>query len=134
MHPVIRAFLFLWPAAAWCAGAGAAPVLRCEVSYADVPRVLRFSLDVHAYDAAAVDIDGRFRFKAVLRGAAGTVETVKIYVYATTAAQPRMLQELRYRAPFAPQDRPESLTGEQTVYAQPIGRPLHYACALAESP
>ncbi|MEH3085750.1 MAG: hypothetical protein PGN26_04295 [Xylophilus ampelinus] len=128
-----------WPmaaAAAWCASAGAAPpALRCEVSYADVPRVLRFTADVAAYDAAAVDIDGRFRFRAVLRGGADGLEMVRIYVYAEGSgpqAAPPMLQEARYLAPFGPQDRPGALTGEQTVYAQPAGRPLRYACALEE--
>ena len=108
----------------------AEPALLCTVSYAGTVRTIAVAPDTDPYTAEAVDIDERFRFKAVVRGRAQRIEVVKVYVYLETPRQPVLLHEARYLPPFSRAPLPGGFTGEHTVIAPPLERQLHYACRL----
>ncbi len=78
--------------------------------------------------SGAVDIGGRFRFKAVVIGDEQKIDYLKTYVYAQTERQPVLLHSAHF---FAPQvDIPSrSLTGMVYVYSP---RQLQYECSVFE--
>lgn len=85
------------------------------------------------YTAKAIDINGRFRFKAVVVGDAQQVEYVKIYTYDFPKRQPVLLHEAKYVAPVAvPNPLPASLTGVNYIYSPRLERELQYECVLLE--
>jgi hypothetical protein len=110
--------------------AAAAPLLRCEISYAGSSHIVEAVAGNDPYSVKSVDIEGRFRFKAVVLGAGERVDAVKLYAYYETRRQPVLIQEMKFLPPFAFSDKPDSLTGRQYLYAPPLGRELQYGCAL----
>jgi hypothetical protein len=81
----------------------------------------------------AIDINDRFRFKAVVIGDALRLEYIKIYVYAHTRREPMLLHQASYLAPAASREaQPAALTGINHVYAPGLERELRYGCALLE--
>lgn len=115
-----------------CANAAAAPLLRCELTYAGTTHTLEATAGTDPYTTESIDIDGRFRFKAVILGMDRQIETVKLYAYYETRRQPVLIQEVKYARPFAKSDSPYSLTGLNYLYSPPLGRELQYGCALLE--
>lgn len=114
---------------ALCADASAAPLLRCELTYAGATQTLTAQPVSDPYAVPSVGIGGRFRFKAVMAGSAAAVTSINIYAYLETASQPVPIQHARYLPPFAP-----ALTGEQHLYAGPLERELIYRCVLEGVP
>jgi hypothetical protein len=114
------------------ANAAAAPLLRCAITYAGTTHTLDTAAGSDPYTAESIDIDGRFRFKAVVLGTDRHIETIKLYVYYETRRQPVLIQEAKYVPPFASSDSPYALTGLHYLYAPPLGRELQYGCALLE--
>jgi hypothetical protein len=112
--------------------AEAAPLLRCEVVYAGSSHVIEAMPGTDPYATKSADIDGRFRFKAVVLGNAEHIEAIKLYAYYETRRQPILIQEAKYLPPFTLSAVPDSLTGHQYLYAPPLGRELQYGCALLE--
>lgn len=119
------------------APAWAVPQLRCDVTYAGATQVVRASPVSDPYGVAAVDIRGRFRFKAVMVGDGQRIERINLYVYQNTPEQPVLVQQAKYLPPFsaagsaAPGSATSAaLTGQQHVYAGPMQRELIYSCAL----
>jgi len=121
----------------------AQPLLQCEVTYAGTTHIYKATVQTdpgsdinsdtgHAYTREAMDIGGRFRFKAVLLGTKQQLDTIKIYAYYETHRQPVLLQEVRYKAPFTLSTSPFGLTGQNFLYSPPLGRELQYGCALLE--
>jgi hypothetical protein len=109
------------------------------------------------YTVAAVPIGNRFRFKAIVLGAApdpapkpspnpaqgaapalaasapAAIESVNIYVYYNTRRQPMVMQHTQYLQPVAQkQPAPDALTGRVALYSPLLGKELQYHCALAE--
>lgn len=115
------------------AQAMAAPHLRCEVVYAGSSHIIEAAPGGDPYAIKSVDIDGRFRFKAVMLGTNERLDAVKLYAYYETRRQPVVIQEAKYLPPFRYSDAPDSLTGRQSLYAPPLGRELQYGCALYEA-
>ena len=109
----------------------AAPLLRCDVSYAGSTSVIEASPVVDPYPVASVDIGGRFRFKAVMVGSAVQVDYIKLYAYLDASRQPLLVQQVTYLPPFQASASPYRLTGEQHLYAGPVERELSYNCTLA---
>jgi hypothetical protein len=141
--PPILAFAFAAAQLVVCTQTQADPVLRCAVTYAGATS----QIDTHmvhdakagpasdtggAYTKESVDIGGRFRFKAVMLGQGTQLEVVKLYAYYETHAQPILLQEVKYVAPFKFSSEPDSLTGHQYLYSPPLGRELQYGCNLVD--
>jgi hypothetical protein len=119
-----------------CASVGAAPLLHCEVTYAGNTHKLETMIGgdpgSDPYTTESIDIDGRFRFKAVILGTAQKIEAIKLYAYYETRKQPVLIEEAKYLPPFASSDSPYALTGLHFLYAPPLGRELQYGCALRE--
>lgn len=110
--------------------ATAAPLLRCEVSYAGTTHVIEASPVADPYPVPSVDIGGRFRFKAVMVGDDARVDRVLLYAYLDARRQPILIQEAKYLPPFQASTTPYLLTGEQHLYAGPVERELIYSCTL----
>ena len=137
--PVLRGVLFrasllflLLPAVA-----SASPLLRCQVTYAGATRVLEFAPVADPYRVEAVDIDGRFRFKAVVIGDERRVDYVSLYSYYEAERQSVLLHQAKHLAPVArassaSNPAPGALTGQNHVYSPGLERELQYACVLVE--
>lgn len=110
--------------------ATAAPLLRCQVSYAGTTHVIEASPVTDPYPVASVDIGGRFRFKPVMVGDATHVERILLYTYLDTRKQPILIQEAKYLPPFQASTTPYLLTGEQHLYGGPVEREIIYSCTL----
>jgi hypothetical protein len=93
--------------------ASAAPLLRCQVTYAGATQEIQAAPVADPYPVASVDIGGRFRFKAVMVGSAAQVDHIALYAYLQTRRQPLLLQQAIYQPPFAATVQPYALTGEQ---------------------
>lgn len=108
----------------------AAPQLRCEVTYAGATHMLEASAGGDPYSIKSIDIDGRFRFKAVVLGNDQHIDEIKLYAYYEGPRQPVLIEESKYMPPFASADAPYALTGLHYLYAPPLGRELQYGCKL----
>jgi hypothetical protein len=109
------------------------PLVRCLVTYAGSTHTVEARVVPDPYPVPAVDIGGRFRFKAVMVGQGTQVEYIKLYSYLETRRQPVLVQQARYLPPFpAPRPGQESadLTGMQHLFAGPVERELQYHCTL----
>lgn len=124
---------FALAAALGCSAAGAAPLLRCELSYAGSSQTIEARAVADPYPVASVDVGGRFRFKAVMVGKASHIDYIKLYAYLDTQRQPVLIQQAIYRPPFDLSARPTPLTGEQHLYGGPVERELIYSCTLQEA-
>ena len=114
--------------------AHAAPLLRCQLDQGGSVMLRDFSPVADPYTVVPVEINGLFRFKAVVIGDAQHIEYIKLYVYSKTKRQPVLLHEASYLAPTASQDtRPSALTGVNYIYSPQLERELKYGCALLES-
>lgn len=113
-------------------GAHAAPLLRCDVTYAGSTHPVEARAVADPYPVASVDIAGRFRFKAVMVGQGAQIDYIKLYTYVQTPRQPVLIQQATYRAPFMVTNVSDGLTGEQRVYGGPKEREMIYRCTLQE--
>lgn len=112
----------------------AAPVLRCDVTYAGSTTVIETRPVADPYPVASTDIGGRFRFKAIMVGDSTRVDYIKLYAYLDTSRQPLLIQEVTYLPPFKATPKAYPLTGEQHLFAGPVERELIYSCSLAGAP
>ena len=114
--------------------ATAAPLLRCEVDQGGTVKVLEFTPVSDPYLVKAIDINGRFRFKAVVVGSARHIDYIKIYTYSQLSRQPMLMHEAEYIAPaISAASSKTSLTGVNHVYSADLERELIYACTLLEA-
>lgn len=104
----------------------AAPRVRCQITQGGATHDLEFKPVSDPYTVAAVDIGGRFRFKAVLIGDEHKIDYFKTYVYAQNSRQPVLLHSAHFPAP-AFDSTPRSLTGMVYVYSP---RQLQYECSV----
>jgi len=111
----------------------AAPRLRCEVDQGGKTQTIEVSPVSDPYGVQGIDINGRFRFKAVMVGAADRIDYVALYTWYLSGERPVLLHEAKYQAPEArPDPPPAALTGRQYLYAPGLEREIQYGCALAE--
>jgi len=111
----------------------AAPRLRCEVDQGGKTQIIEVAPVSDPYGVQGTDINGRFRFKAVLVGDADRIAYVALYTWYLSDGRPVLLHEAKYQAPEArPDPPPAALTGRQYLYAPGLERELQYGCALAE--
>jgi hypothetical protein len=114
----------------------AAPLLRCNVTYAGASQWVEATPVTDPYPVPSVDIGGRFRFKAVMVGNTAKLDRIVIYAYfnartdAVTGVQPMLIQQVKYLPPFEASSIPYPLTGEQRLYAGTAERELIYSCTL----
>ena len=112
----------------------AAPLLRCQIEQGGTSRMVDFTPVVDPYSVMAININDRFRFKAVVIGDALRVEYIKLYIYTPSKRQPILLHQTTYLTPSASKDaQPVALTGTNYVYSPDLERELQYGCALLET-
>lgn len=127
MRIVLPAVLALPPPAP------ASPRLQCELAEGGETRQVEVAPAADPYHARAVDLNGHFRFKAVVVGSESQVDYVKLYAYYRSGKRPVLVQEARYLRPVAGSDpSPDALTGTQSLYSPVLGYELQYRCALRE--
>ena len=113
--------------------ATAAPILRCEVDQGGTAHTVEAAPVSDPYGVQGVDINGRFRFKAVVVGDADRVDYVAIYTWYLGDGRPVLLHEAKYQAPAArPDPTPTALTGQHYLYAPGLEREFQYGCALVD--
>lgn len=125
--PRLAALLF---ATATCGIAQAAPLLRCEVTYAGTTHVVEAVSGTDPYRVPSVDIGGRFRFKAVMLGTSQRIDVINLYAYIDTRRQPVLIHQAKYLPPFRKSAAPYALTGHNSLYASNVERELQYNCVL----
>lgn len=95
---------------------------------------LRFEPVPDPYAVKAVDINERFRFKAVVIGTGEKIDYIKLYAYYVSSGRAVLLHYAKYLSPVPRQTAlPGSLTGQQYLYSPVLGREMQYACALLEA-
>lgn len=116
------------PETAW-----AAPRLRCSLDQGGMSQVIEVAPVSDPYSVKPININRRFRFKAVVIGDEQRIEYVKLYTYYQTKRQWVLLHEASYLAP-EPQAGQSStaLTGQNSLYSPGYEREFQYRCALFE--
>lgn len=110
--------------------AHAAPLLRCDVTYAGTTHLVQATPGADPYTAPSVEIGGRFRFKAVLLGSERRIEAINLYAYLDARRQPILIHQAKYLPPFRKTVAPYALTGHNYLYASDVERELQYSCTL----
>jgi hypothetical protein len=113
--------------------AWAIPQLRCQIDQAGESKTIVSNAVSDPYRAKAIDINGRFRFKAVMVGNDAHIEYIKLYTYYQTARQDVLLHQASYSAIDYVPAATLPLTGVVRLYSPPLGRELQYACVLGDS-
>lgn len=131
-RPLLYAiFLFLLPVDEACS---ASPLLRCQFGRSDDQRTVDFVPVSDPYTIKAVDIDGRFRFKAVVVGNQQSINYITLNVYYQEKHQWKLLHQVKYFPPFKENDfSPYNLTGANYVYSPILGREFQYSCSLIKA-
>lgn len=115
------------------ATAEAAPRLSCEILQGGSTQTLQVDPVSDPYTVKAININDRFRFKAVMVGNARQVDYIKLYAYAWSSGKAVLLHQVRYLSPIPQaQAAPHSLTGLHALYSPELGREMQYGCALRE--
>jgi hypothetical protein len=123
-------FLAMWSQSAAFA---ASPLLRCEINQGGEAYIVDFLPRTDPYTVEAKNINGKFRFKAIVLGNEQLVESVKIYTYYQEQHQMVLLHEARYMPPFSQSPSSSAaLTGVNYLYSPRLEEELQYGCALLE--
>lgn len=105
--------------------------LVCTVTYGGAARRLEFPATANPYAVKAVDVAGRFRFKAIYIREPWSAASINIYAYRQAEAGDALLQEGKYAPPFSlAAGARYGFTGRQLVYS-PEQRELEYWCELS---
>jgi len=111
-----------------------APLLLCNVTYGGASQLIQATPVKDPYPVPSVDIDGTFRFKAVMVGSSEQPDRIVLYTYfnadTATGVHPKLIQQIKYLPPFKVSVAPYPLTGEQRLYAGTLERELIYSCTL----
>jgi hypothetical protein len=108
----------------------AEPRLSCQVSYAGTTHTVLAQPVLDPYPVPSVDIGGRFKFKAVVVGAAQSIDRILLYTYLDVNPHPVLVHQAKYLPPFTADGLAGPFTGQQFVYGGPQERELMYSCTL----
>lgn len=108
------------------------PRLRCELEQGGDTLVHEVAPTADPYGVRGLDINGRFRFKAVLLGDAAHVESVDLYTWYLAPRRPVILHQAKYPAPVVQSRGAAPFTGRQFLYSPGLEREFQYACTLLE--
>ena len=111
----------------------AASSLRCEIHQDGETYTVDFLPSADPYTVEAKNINGKFRFKAIIVGNDQLIESIKIYTYYQEQHQVVLLHEARYTPPF--KQSPSSsaaLTGVNYLYSPRLEHELQYGCTLRD--
>lgn len=105
--------------------------VMCTVTYGGEARRLEFPATANPYGVKAVDVAGRFRFKASYVREPWSAAAVNVYAYQQADDGDVLLQEGKYGPPFSLAGRGRyGFTGRQLVYSRQQ-RELEYWCELS---
>src|SRR6187431_427354 len=114
-------------------GAGCArkaKTVACMVTYGGESRRLEFPATTDPYSVKALDIAGRFRFKAIYLREPRSAASINVYAYQQVDGESVLLQEGKYAPPFSLGERARyGFTGRQLVYSA-TERELEYWCEI----
>jgi hypothetical protein len=110
----------------------ATALLRCHVSYADQTQIIDVFPHSEPYETQAVDIGGRFTFKAVMIGEATNIKHIALYAFFQSSPKDLPIHEAVYRGPFKLNTVPTLLTPYNHLYAGEVERELKYHCNLSK--
>ena len=111
--------------------AQAAPRLRCQLEQGGTTQVHEFAPVADPYGVAAIDINGRFRFKAVMIGDERQIQYIKLYTHYQTARRLIILHEVSYLRPRIPAGTATvELTGRNFLYSPGREREFQFSCSL----
>jgi len=118
----------LWPPLVSC-GRNEHPVV-CTVTYGGAAQRLAFPATTNPYGVKAIDVAGRFAFKAIYIREPWRAASINVYAYHQADSGNVLLQEGKYGPPFSPSGGARyGFTGRQLVYS-PDQRELEYWCEL----
>ena len=128
---VLIALLAVWTVPTM---AQAAPHLRCQLDQGGTTLVREFAPLADPYGVASIDLNGRFRFKAVVIGDERKIQYIKLYTYCQTARRLVLVHEVKYLSPELPAGATAlALTGQNYVYSPDKEREFQYSCSLIEA-
>lgn len=104
------------------------PLLRCFATYAGSTQVVESGVTADPYSVAAVDVGGRFTFKAVMVGTPNKVDYIKLYAYLQRRDKDIPIHQATYLPPFKAALTP--FTPFNHLYAGEVERELQYHCTL----
>ncbi len=108
-----------------------ANAVACTVSYGGEARRLVFPATTDPYRPKALDVAGRFRFKATYIREPWRAASINVYAYHQVDGKDVLLQEGKYTPPYAlGAGARYGFTGRQLVYS-PTERELEYWCELS---
>lgn len=114
--------------------AQAAPRLRCQLEQGGTTQVHEFAPVADPYGVAAIDLYGRFRFKAVMIGDERQIQYIKLYTHYQTARRLIILHEVSYLRPRIPAGTATvELTGQNFLYSPGREREFQFSCVLFEA-
>jgi hypothetical protein len=114
------------------AGCGRTPhAVVCTVTYGGEAQRLEFPATTAPYGVKAVDVAGRFRFKAIYVREPWSAAAINVYAYRQAASGDVLLQEGKYGPASSRASEPRyGFTGRQLLYS-PEQRELEYWCELS---
>ncbi len=133
MGKIVKRLLLCLFLTSFTAIVNAAPLLRCYVTYAGQTQIVQSRVQSNPYLIPAIDVQSRFRFKAVMAGNAEQAEYIKLYVYYQAAAGDVLIHQASYQAPFALSENEIIFTARNHLYAGILERELEYYCSLQEA-
>lgn len=109
----------------------ASPILKCKIAQGGETINLEFAPVTDPYTVEPTDINGSFRFKAVVIGDEKQIAYINLYTYYQRGKQAVLLHEAHYPKPDAQRSAaPSSLTGLIRLYSPALERELQYDCTL----
>ncbi|WP_255423423.1 hypothetical protein [Undibacterium sp. CY21W] len=112
--------------------AHATPWLRCVVGYAGSTQLIETGVTNDPYSVESVDINGRFKFKAVMNGSASTINYIKLYAFFQTRSADVPIHQATYYPPFQLSKQETPFTPKNSIYAGDVERELQYQCTLED--
>jgi hypothetical protein len=104
----------------------------CYVTYGGEARRHSFPATDDPYAVKAIDVAGRFAFKAIYIREPWRAASINVYVYQRASSGDRLLQEGKYAPPFSSTTAARyGFTGRQLVYSAEQ-REFEYWCELSQ--
>lgn len=112
--------------------AHSAPWLRCQVGYAGSTQIVETGITNDPYSVEPVDIQGRFKFKAVITGSDSSINYIKLYAFFQTKSADIPIHQATYYPLFQLSKQETPFTPKNSIYAGDVERELQYQCTLED--
>ncbi|MDP3785920.1 MAG: hypothetical protein Q8Q55_02500 [Undibacterium sp.] len=104
------------------------------MSYAGTSQIIDTVISADPYIIPSVNIQDRFRFKAVMIGEGKKISYIKLYTYFQTRSKDILVHQASFFPPFARSKKPQIITPQNAIYAGEVERELQYQCTLQNDP